>query len=121
MVLPFFCLLLPRPSDLSRSLRWLFFAAAIVSIVNMFVITAVDVMAGPGRPESLYFDFYERLFSGDYPRKVRGGAFLGRLFGLPPLADLMPLTISFAALVWWLWPRRQVKPGDDCNDRGPGR
>lgn len=106
--LPFFCLLLPRPGDLSRTLRWVFFAAALLSITNMLVIDAVNVVAGPGRsPEPIYFSFYRHLLSGTYP--VRGGTNLGRLIGLPPLVDLLPLVVPLRVIVKWLLPFQNVQ------------
>lgn len=105
--LPFFCLLLPRPGGLSRTLRWVFFAAAVLSIANMLVIDAVNVMAGPARNPGSFFSYYAQLLSGHYPHDAHRALNLGRLIGLPPLVDLLPLVLPLGVLVKWLLPQQR--------------
>ena len=113
--IPFWCLLLPDVGRLRRIVRCAFLATMALSCFNMVAIAAVEVMVNPAFHNPLYGNVYRRFLAGRYPHAPHAYNAGSRIFGLPPLWDLIPLALLFATwLAWCAWARRdqllQLRP-----------
>lgn len=104
--LPFWCLGLvmvwPRTENASQ--KWvgnLFFACSALSIVNMFLGTAVGLEA-PLSTDILFRYTYPLTAHGRIPA-VGGASNLGRLIGLPGLLSLAPLVLIWSIYIAYVW------------------
>ncbi|MBP6832355.1 MAG: hypothetical protein KA978_16335, partial [Deltaproteobacteria bacterium] len=134
--IPFWCLLLPRPSLLPRFARWMFYGLAALGTLNMLVIAAVNPMVHPAVVNPLFGRLYLHFLSGEFPPTLETcGRFqdlfsaaepaelfnLGSsIFGLSGKASIVPLGIVVVLLIWCLWAARSVPAaGGGSPVRGP--
>jgi hypothetical protein len=102
--IPFLCLLLPRVSKLRGVSRGLFFLAFAFSLVNMWAVSLVDVMAPSIFSSPLHEKIYPQLF-GLQPLERGGFLFFAEQ---PSLQKLMSLAVLLIALgLIWAWAKRQ--------------
>jgi len=104
--LPFWCLglVLAWPRSQNASQGWLghvFFACLALSMVNMFLGTAVGLEA-PLTTDILFRYAYPLTAHGHIPA-APGASNLGRLLGLPGLLSLTPLALIWSIYIVWVW------------------
>lgn len=100
--IPFWCLLLPRPSSLARPARAAFAAAALVSLANMLVIDATTTMIPSDIANPLFGALYPAVLRNDLAARPQVFNLGALLFGLKGTIALAPLLALLAAWAWLL-------------------
>ncbi len=136
--LPFWCLLLPQVSTLSRPFRRVFAILLALSILNMTVIAFVSPMLSPQMRNVWWDGIYGYFLSGRFPLRTmlahyrgqvtpelsRFSTFtLGTLLGrVGPVGSLLIWQAMAAGFVWAIWVRiapstryESIPPGTDSG------
>ena len=95
--IPFWCVLLPPASSLSRPARIAFAALAALSFANMLVIDATTTMIPSDVPNPLYGEMYGALFRGDVGARPQVFNLGSAAFGYEGWLALAPLAAILAA------------------------
>lgn len=94
VALPLLAVLARRPFSLTPVARSLYGATFTLSVCNMLVLGAVDLMIDEADPNPLYGFAWRRLLAGDYPHLPDATNF-GQWLGLLPPWDLAAFALDF--------------------------
>ncbi|MFN0149656.1 MAG: hypothetical protein ACKVU1_02965 [bacterium] len=100
--IPFWCLLLPQVSSLSRAAGAAFAVASALSLANMLVINATTTMVPSDVPNPLFGALYGALLRGEIGARAQVFSLGGVAFGYEGMIALAPLVVVLGAGGWVL-------------------